>query len=84
MGEYFTYIILTSNGRYYTGYTNNLEDRLDKHLKGLGARFTAQNKPIKIVWSQRFETETEAVKRERQIKGWVREKKEKLINGSWI
>ena len=84
MGEYFTYIILTSNGRYYTGHTNNLEDRLRRHLKRFGAKFTAQNKPIKIVWSQIFETKTEAVKRERQIKGWTREKKEKLINGTWI
>ncbi|OGY21501.1 MAG: hypothetical protein A2126_04170 [Candidatus Woykebacteria bacterium GWB1_45_5] len=83
MVGYFTYIILTSNGKYYTGHTNNLRNRLDRHLKQLGAKFTAQNKPGKIVWSQRFLTETEAVRREKQIKGWTREKKEKLITRVW-
>jgi len=83
MSEYFTYIILTSNGKYYVGHTNNLENRVDYHTKGLGANFTAQNKPIRLTWSQKFSTEIEAIKREHQIKGWSRSKKERLIAGTW-
>ncbi|MCH8821214.1 GIY-YIG nuclease family protein [Patescibacteria group bacterium] len=51
MSKYFTYIILTSNGGYYTGHTSNIKGRLHYHLKQLGARFTAKYKPVKIAWS---------------------------------
>lgn len=81
--NYFTYIILCSNNHYYVGHTNNLKKRFIYHLKKNGAKFTAQNKPLKIVWSQEFEAEIDAIKRERQIKGWTRMKKEKLIKGIW-
>lgn len=81
--NYFTYIILCSNNKYYVGHTNNLESRFSRHLQKSGAKFTAQNKPIKILWKQKFDTEIEAIKREKQIKGWTRAKKEKLIEGIW-
>jgi predicted GIY-YIG superfamily endonuclease len=81
--NYFAYIILCSNNHYYVGHTNNLENRFDYHLKKIGAKFTSQNKPIRILWSQEFDNEIDAIKREKQIKGWTRAKKEKLIQGIW-
>ena len=81
--NYFTYIILCSNNHYYVGHTNNLQKRFDYHLREIGARFTSQNKPLKIVWSQEFDNELDAIKREKQIKGWTRIKKENLIKGIW-
>jgi len=36
-----------------------------------------------MLWNQKFETEIGAIKREKQIKGWSRIKKENLINGNW-
>ena len=81
--KYFTYIILCSNSKYYVGHTNNLKRRFYYHLKKFGAKFTTQNEPIKILWSQEFDTEIEAIKREKQIKGWTRAKKENLIKGIW-
>jgi len=48
-----------------------------------GAKFTKQNKPIKVLWKQEFKTKLEAIKREKQIKGWTRVKKENLINEVW-
>ena len=81
--NYFTYIILCSNNHYYVGHTNNLKKRFNYHLKQIGAKFTAQNKPIKVLWSQGFDNEIYAINRERQIKGWTRIKKENLINGLW-
>lgn len=80
---YYTYIIICSNNKYYVGHTHNLEQRFDRHLHKSGAKFTSQNKPIKIVWSQEFNNEIESIQRERQIKGWSRIKKEKLIKGEW-
>ena len=81
--KYYTYILLCSNGKYYVGHTSDLEKRFGRHLNKMGAKFTAQNKSIKIVWYQKFDDELDATKREKQIKGWSRIKKEKLIKGIW-
>lgn len=81
--NYYTYIILCANNKYYVGHTNNPESRFLRHLQKSGAKFTAQNKPIKLLWKQEFTTEIEAIKREKQIKGWSRIKKEKLIKNIW-
>lgn len=80
---YYTYIILCSNGQYYVGHTQDLDLRFARHASKIGAKFTKQNEPIKILWSQKFNTEIEAVKREKQIKGWSRKKKENLIKVVW-
>jgi predicted GIY-YIG superfamily endonuclease len=80
---YFTYILLCSNGKYYTGHTRNVKTRLERHAKKQGAKLTSQIKPISIVWKQKFNTELEAIGREKQIKGWTRKKKQKLIKGIW-
>ena len=81
--NYFAYIIQCENNKYYIGHTNNLEKRFGYHLKKYGAEFTKQNPPLKVVWHQKFSTEIEAIRREKQIKGWSRVKKENLINGIW-
>lgn len=84
MNKFFTYIIRCGNGSYYTGHSQSVLGRLKRHLQKTGARFTAQNKPKEVVWSKAFDTEFEAVRREKQIKGWSRSKKEKLISGLWV
>jgi len=81
--NYFTYIILCDNNKYYVGHSSDVNRRLNRHLHKNGAKFTAQNIPIKILWKQEFNTEIEAIRREKQIKGWNRAKKENLIKGVW-
>lgn len=81
--NYFTYIIECKNNKYYVGHTNSVSQRFNRHLLKQGAKFTKQNKPIKVVWYQRFNNELDAVKREKQLKGWSRIKKENLIKGIW-
>lgn len=81
--SYFTYILLCQNGKYYVGHTSDVSQRYLRHLNKQGAAFTNQNEPIKISWQQKFDTEIESIKRERQIKGWSRIKKENLIKGIW-
>uniref|UniRef100_A0A7C4R4J7 GIY-YIG domain-containing protein n=1 Tax=candidate division CPR3 bacterium TaxID=2268181 RepID=A0A7C4R4J7_UNCC3 len=56
--------------------------RFDIHRSGYGAELTKKNKPIKIVYTERFNSLKEARRREVQIKKWSRIKKEKLINGT--
>ena len=84
MKYYYTYILLCQNNKYYVGHTDNLTERFNRHLSKTGSKFTAKNRPIKIVWNQKFATEIEAIKREKQIKGWSRTKKENLINQIWL
>lgn len=60
----------------YVGYTTDLEKRLLKHntLKS-GAHYTKIRRPVKLVYSESFDTLSEALKREYEIKTWSREKK---------
>lgn len=78
------YIAQARTGRYYTGITQNSEQRLSDHQRGKGAKFAHDQVLSHFVYiSDPFETKSEARKREIQIKGWTREKKEKLIRGEW-
>lgn len=76
---YYIYILLCSGGTYYTGSTNNVEKRFKDHLSGKGARYTKSHKPEKIAYKEEFATKSEALKREAEIKGWSKAKKEALV-----
>lgn len=65
---FYTYVLLCDNGAYYKGFTSNLKRRYQQHLKGQGAKYTAQHKPVKIVYFETFNTQAEAVARERYFK----------------
>jgi putative endonuclease len=77
----YMYILLCSNGQYYTGSTNNLERRLTEHQNGEGANFTKKHLPVELLYFEEFQRIDKAFYREKQIQGWSRKKKEALING---
>lgn len=77
----FMYILLCSDGSYYTGSTNNLELRLAQHQSGEGANHTKKRLPVQLLYFEEFDRVDEAFYREKQIQGWTRTKKEALING---
>ena len=64
----------------YTGVTSDLERRYKEHLKKT-THYTGYNQPSKILYSELFKTKANALKREKQIKGWTRRKKLVLIKG---
>jgi putative endonuclease len=78
-GGYFVYVLLCDDGSYYTGYSNNPTNRLIRHLKGQGARYTRMHKPNGIVYLQALRTRSAAMKRERQIKALTHAEKTRLI-----
>lgn len=80
MKEYFVYILKCSDESYYTGVTNNLERRVFEHNSGMIKGFTSTRLPVKLVFAERFSDVNDAIKFEKQIKGWSRRKKEALIN----
>lgn len=74
------YVILCEDGSLYTGYSNNPEQCFFNHKNGQGGRYTRSHKPAKLIYQEQLDTQSEALKRERQIKGWSREKKIKILN----
>lgn len=77
---YFVYILRNNQNKLYIGQTTDLESRIHRHNGGHGARFTRQHSDnFTIVYSEQFATQSGAMKREKQLKGWTRAKKEALI-----
>jgi len=83
MKDYFVYILKCSNGSYYTGVTSNLEKRIEEHNTGTYKGYTSTRLPVELVYSNRFTDVNEAIRSEKQIKGWSRAKKEALIKGDF-
>ena len=78
------YILLCSDGSYYVGSTRgSLDKRIAEHNAGTFDGYTAQRRPVRLVFSQDFDRITDAVATERQLKGWSRAKKEALIAGDF-
>lgn len=76
---FFVYLLRGPKNHLYVGCTNNINQRVDRHKSGQGAEFTFRNKTDELVYREDFPTLLEARRREKQIKGWRREKKENLI-----
>ena len=79
---WFVYIIECSDGRLYTGLTDNVERRVQRHKSGQGGRFTKTFGAKKLLYHENFSFRGDALKREVQLKGWTRKKKLALINGN--
>lgn len=75
----YVYIVECSDGTFYTGWTNNLERRIEMHSKGTGAKYTKGRGPVKLVYCEIFDTKEAAMKREYQIKKLTRQEKILLI-----
>lgn len=75
----YTYILKCKDGTYYTGWTNNLEKRLQAHNDGKGAKYTKYRRPVQLIYYESFETKQEAMSREYAIKHLTRKEKEELI-----
>ncbi|MDE2861084.1 MAG: GIY-YIG nuclease family protein [Chloroflexota bacterium] len=80
---FYVYILRCSDGSYYTGHSDDLEDRVGKHKGGLYSGYTSVRLPVELVFSHQFPTRDEAFRAERQVKGWSRAKKEALIRHDW-
>ncbi|MCF7954831.1 MAG: GIY-YIG nuclease family protein [Phycisphaerae bacterium] len=84
---YFVYMVTNKNNRVlYTGFTNNLKRRLIEHKEKMTMGFTCQYNANKLVYYEVFNDVNLAIEREKQIKGWRREKKNMLVdvrNADW-
>lgn len=78
----YMYILLCSDGSYYTGSTNDLERRLAQHQNGEGANHTKKRLPVSLLYYEEYQRIDEAFYREKQVQGWSRKKKEALMKGN--
>ena len=81
--SFWVYILRCVDGKYYTGHTDNLEQRLAQHQHGGFCGFTSSRRPIELVWQQEMQTRDDAFRAEFRIKNWSRAKKEALIATDW-
>lgn len=65
---------------YYTGITWNVTKRVSQHNQGIKTMIQPARRPVTVVYIEKYDTRIEAAKREKEIKGWSRIKKEKLIH----
>jgi putative endonuclease len=86
VNQYYVYIMASQSGVLYTGVTNDLSRRVHEHKEGLIPGFTQKYKVCQLVYYETTNNVNAAIAREKQIKGWRREKKVKLvetINPGW-
>jgi predicted GIY-YIG superfamily endonuclease len=80
---FWVYILRCADGAYYTGHTENLDQRIGQHQMGEISGFTSKRRPVQLAFSQEFGTREEALGAELQVKSWSRKKKQALMRGDW-
>lgn len=79
--NYYVYILTNKNKKVlYTGVTNSLDQRLTEHYFAKSSSFTGKYNCHYLLYYEHFQYINRAIEREKQIKGWLRKKKEELIN----
>lgn len=76
---FYVYILKCADGTLYCGYTNDIEKRLATHQSGKGAKYTRGRLPVELVYYEEWDTKSDALIRECEIKKMSRAQKEKLI-----
>lgn len=76
---YYVYMVECSDETLYTGYTNDISQRVSKHNEWKWAKYTKARRPVKLVFSEEYETKSGAMKREYEIKQLSRDQKRELI-----
>jgi putative endonuclease len=78
--SFYVYILLCMDGSFYTGYTNDLQQRTRQHENGKGAKYTKSHPPQKVVYVEIFGSRSSAMKREKAIKKLSHQQKQGLIS----
>ena len=77
------YILRCVDGTLYVGSARDLDERLKAHNDGRGAAHTFKRRPVRLVYSEAFDSHDRALARERQLKHWSTERNKRLSTGTW-
>ncbi len=80
--EAYAYIVRCADGTYYTGWTTDLDRRLQMHNNGRGAAYTRSRRPVRLVYAERHPSRSAAMRRENRITRLSRQGKARLIRTS--
>ena len=80
MPQWHIYIVECSDNSYYTGIALDLEKRIKRHNDGQGAKYTRSHRPVKLIYTEKFDTRLAASRREIEIKKLSRLAKDTLVN----
>ena len=80
--QYYVYILTNRSGTLYVGVTNDLERRMYEHKNKLVPGFTSKYNVTRLAHFEQTSEVESAIAREKQIKGWRRNKKVALIESS--
>ena len=78
--EAYTYILRCGDGSLYTGWTYDLQKRVQAHNSGKGAKYTKSRLPVELVYYEVFAAKEAAMSREFKIKRLSRKQKLELIS----
>lgn len=77
--SHHVYILECADGTYYTGYTTDVERRVDEHNAGTAAKYTRGRTPVEVIHTETYDSQSAAMQREYAIKQLRRPAKEKLV-----
>ena len=77
---YYAYMVRCADGTLYSGYAADVNRRVCTHNAGLGAKYTRSRRPVALVYSEAFETRSDAMKREAALKKLTKAQKEALLS----
>ena len=84
MKTYYVYILECADKSLYTGFTSNLNQRINQHNEGIHSNaYTYYRRPVKLAFYAEFSDPYIAIEKEKQLKKWSRAKKLSLINGEF-
>jgi putative endonuclease len=78
--RHFVYIVRCADDSLYVGYARDPRAREAVHNEGCGARYTSGRRPVRLVYTEAFDTIGDALRREIEIKRWTRQRKEALLD----
>ena len=78
----YTYILECADGSFYTGWTDDLKARLEKHNSGRGAKYTRGRLPVTLIYFEVFPDKRSAMRREYAVKRLTRLQKEALVSAA--
>ena len=66
--SFYCYMLKCKDGSFYTGWTIDLDKRLQVHDSGRGARYTRSRLPVTLVYFEELDSRADAMRRERELK----------------
>ena len=76
---WYIYILHCSDKSLYVGVTNNVKKRVAKHALKKGSKYVASRLPFKLVYTEKYQTKPQALKREAELKSRSHREKEDLV-----